>query len=158
MRLYDEKRDPIIKDDLGEWQAINVFIEKIKTGILKMEYITSFSSDMSVAGHFAAFIKNAKEAFNFVICNHINKTGVNIYEDCDDSIFECGLKEEKEILYPKDSEFKILGIHMKRLKTFGEGDILGSKMTLGNGAVIDLNPEEFKFDYPFLVIDVIQIK
>lgn len=157
-RLYDEKRDPIIKDDLGKWQAINVFIEKIKTGILKMEYITSFSSDMGVAGHFAAFIKNAKEAFNFVICNHINKTGVNIYEDCDDSIFECGLKEEKEILYPKDSEFKILGIHIKRLKTFGEGDILGSKMTLVNGVVIDLNPEEFKFDYPFLVIDVIQIK
>lgn len=157
-RLYDEKRDPIIKDDLWEWQAINVFIEKIKTGILKMEYITSFSSDMGVAGHFAAFIKNAKEAFNFVICNHINKTGVNIYEDCDDSIFECGLKEEKEILYPKGSEFKILGIHIKRLKTFGERDILGSKMTLANGVVIDLNPEEFKFDYPFLVIDVIQIK
>ena len=30
-------------------------------------------------------------------------------------------------------------------------------MTLVNGAVIDLNPEKFKFDYPFLVIDVIQI-
>jgi hypothetical protein len=34
VRLYDEKRDPII-NDLGEWKAINVFIEKIKTGILK---------------------------------------------------------------------------------------------------------------------------
>ena len=31
-------------------------------------------------------------------------------------------------------------------------------MTLVNGVVIDLNPEEFKFDYPFLVIDVVQIK
>ena len=157
-RLYDEKRDPIIKDDLGKWQAINVFIEKIKTGILKMEYITSFSSDMGVAGHFAAFIKNAKEAFNFVICNHINKTGVNIYEDYDKNIFELGLPEEKEILYPKGSKFKILGIHIKTLKTFGEGNILGSKMTFVNGTVIDLNPEKFKFDYPFIVIDVVQIK
>jgi hypothetical protein len=31
-------------------------------------------------------------------------------------------------------------------------------MTLGNVAVFDLNPEDLKFDYPFLVIDVIQIK
>ena len=157
-RLYNENRYPLKISKSEKSKTIKAFIEKIKTGILKMESITSFSSDMGVAGHFAAFIKNAKEAFNFVICNHINKTGVNIYEDCDDSIFECGLKEEKEILYPKDSEFKILGIHIKRLKTFGEGDILGSKMTLVNGAVIDSNPEEFKFDYPFLVIDVIQIK
>ena len=168
-RLYDENRDPIkINDNLEKKQPINVFIEKIKTGILEiekiktgileMESIASFSSDMGVAGHFAAFIKNAKEAFNFVICNHINKTGVNIYEDYDKNIFERGLPEEKEILYPKGSKFKILGIHIKTLKTFGEKDIPASKMTLVNGAEANVDTEELKFDYPFIVIDVVQIE
>ena len=167
-RLYDENGQTLyLKEQWEESQPIvKMFLEKIKKGQYKNENLACFSSDERVAGHFC--LKDISgESLVFLLKNHINKTGVAIYEG-----YEVGTKgsakcyrKEREVLYPIGSEFEIIGIHMKTLKTYGK-DIPPLEDEKG-GFAEEYNVEEwdeetrkeiYSFDFPFFVIDVIQTK
>ena len=148
--IYNKKGRIYIKEKWEDSQQnIMNFIEKIKKCIWEEPGVKPYTSDPYIAGYFAMNYSGRNEVsfkFKIFIHNHNNKTGVEIgkfYDENrkneDDYPLAGFFENEKEILCPINSKFKILGIQLGVKETFCVG-------------------KKFKYFQPFLVLDVVQIE
>lgn len=130
-KIYNENGEALkLKEDNKKenYKIINTFLEKIRSTTWSDRpdgWLTSFSSDPLVAGYFALKNKNQDffhnvPIFRIVIRNHINKTGVYLYDQWapNNEDFIDGIPKEKEVLYPQGSKFRILGVRLEILQTY----------------------------------------
>lgn len=195
-KIYNKKQQALeLKEDNKKenYKIINTFLEKIKTTTWSDrpsdDWLTSFSSDPLVAGYFALKHPNldnfpVRPFFRMVIRNNINKTGVYLYENWkpEDNKITYGKPEEREVLYPQGSKFKILGVRLEILKTYPPSDVpqlyeerykqningkeVWSKFVYDDEDENNLESKEFlikenertaqSFSCPFIVLDVVE--
>ena len=191
-KIYNEKQQALELNENNKeenYKIIKTFLEKIKSTTWSDRpdgWLTSFSSDPLVAGYFA--LKHpyhnhfpVHPLFRIVIRNNINKTGVYLYENWDpnNKKINDGIPKEREVLYPKGSKFKILGVRLEILQTYpcpsGIPDLYEVKYKDVNGKwVKSLEDEEEEkaetkefpinedertaqsFACPFIVLDVVE--
>ena len=131
-KIYNEKGQALeLKENNTKenYKIIRTFLEKIRSTKWSDrpsdDWLTSFSSDPLVAGYFA--LKHpyhdrfpVPPLFRIIIRNNINKTGVYLYENWDpnNKKINDGIPKEREVLYPKGSKFKILGVRLEILQTY----------------------------------------
>ena len=131
-KIYNEEQKALELEENNKeenYKIIKTFLEKIRPTTWSDrpsdDWLTSFSSDHLVAGYFA--LKHpthdyfpAPPLFRIVIRNNINKTGVYLYENWDpnNKKINDGIPKEREVLYPKGSKFKILGVRLEILQTY----------------------------------------
>ena len=195
-KIYNKKQQALeLKEDNKKenYKIINTFLEKIKSTKWSDrpsdDWLTSFSSDSLVAGYFALKHPNldnfpVRPFFRMVIRNNINKTGVYLYENWkpEDNKITYGKPEEREVLYPQGSKFKILGVRLEilqtyppsgvpqlyeeRYKQFVNGKEIWSKFVDDDEDENNLESKEFlikenertaqSFSCPFIVLDVVE--
>lgn len=195
-KIYNKKQQALeLKEDNKKenYKIINTFLEKIKSTKWSDrpsdDWLTSFSSDSLVAGYFALKHPNldnfpVRPFFRMVIRNNINKTGVYLYENWkpEDNKITYGKPEEREVLYPQGSKFKILGVRLEILKTYPpsgvpqlyeerykqniNGKEVWSKFVYDDEDENNLESKEFlikenertaqSFSCPFIVLDVVE--
>lgn len=192
-KIYNKKQQALElkKDNKKEnYKIINTFLEKIKSTTSSdrpsNDWLTSFSSDSLVAGYFALKHPNlnnfpGRPFFRMVIRNNINKTGVYLYENWkpEDNKITYGKPEEREVLYPQGSKFKILGVRLEILKTYhpsGVPQLYEERYQNVNGEWVKLSGDEEEeenfpskefqidekertaesFSCPFIVLDVVE--
>lgn len=148
--IYNKKGRIDVKENWQDSQQIIMnFIEKIKKCTWEESGVKPYTSDPYIAGYFAMNYSGRNDnftKFKIFIHNHNNKTGVEIgkfYDENrkneDDYPLAGFFENEKEILCPINSKFKILGIQLGVKETFCVG-------------------KKFKYFQPFLVLDVVQIE
>ena len=195
-KIYNKNQEALNleKDNKKEnYKIIKIFLEKIRSTTWSDRpdgWLTSFSYDPLVAGYFALQKPNSNffpnpPLFRMVIRNNINKTGVYLYEKYNpkDKKLAKYIPEEREVLYPQGSKFKILGVRLEILQTYppsgvprlyeeryqnvnGEwvkwwGDTEEEKKAEEEGKTKKFQIEEKKrtaesFSCPFIVLDVVE--
>ena len=144
------------KDSRGN--VVEWFIEKIKDRVWQEEGLKGYSLDPAVAAYFAmgwAWSDSYSNHVNFriLIRNHYNKTGVELKplltkaeKEKKEGVYLPDRGEE-EILYPLNSKFEILGIHLSPENTY---DI--------NWRAFSRKEDRKVFPQFFIVLDVVQIE
>ncbi len=150
--LYDEYGELIdIKEEnvAHNLSLVSRFVQLIRACQWQEPGLKPYSSDEAIAGFFAMQYQGYNNnflKFRILIRNHVNKTGVdllNFYDETKKDDPEYPLygffPNEKEVLFPEGSKFKIFGMRISQQQTY------------------DIN-KKIKYFQPFIVLDVVQIE